>query len=366
MSLKVLISGGGTGGHVYPALAIADALMLNVPTAQIKFIGALGRMEMTKVPQYGYAIEGLPISGFQRGSILKNLSLPFKILSSFMKVRAIIKAFKPDAVIGVGGYASWPLLHVASKRKIPSLIQEQNSYPGITNKMLAKKVDRICVAYEGLEKFFPKDKIVLTGNPVRGFKANSVNREEAFAFFGLNKNIPTVLVTGGSLGARTLNESLEAGINKLAASGVQIIWQTGSYYYESVKAWFEERDSSRIKIFPFIDRMDFAYAAADMVVSRAGAMSIAELALMHKPVILVPSPNVAEDHQTKNAMALVNNEAAIMVKDIEANEKLVDAIITLANDKNLQGMLAKRISKFAKPDASQKIVDELLKLINKN
>ena len=361
--LRVLISGGGTGGHVYPALAIADGIKAARPDAIIRFIGAQGRMEMEKVPMHGYLIDGLWISGFQRSKLWKNAALPSKILSSLLKVRSIIREFKPDVAVGVGGYASGPLLYMAARMGVPTLIQEQNSYPGVTNKMLSGKATKICVAYPGLEAYFPQDKLVFTGNPVRGFKPISPEmRDEACRYFGLSYDKPVVLVTGGSLGAGTINNSLLAQIDELNDGSLQLLWQTGKYYYEKVKAGTSHLLGKDIHIMPFIDRMDLAYAAANIVVARAGAITISELTLAKKPCILVPSPNVAEDHQTKNAMVLVEANAALLVKDVEAGSKLVPAIRELAVNTMMQVKLAETISRFARPHATVNIVREVLKL----
>ena len=365
-NMKIIISGGGTGGHVYPALAIADYIKVHYPEAEIRFIGAKGRMEMEKVPQYGYKIDGLWISGFQRKNLLKNIALPFKIISSFLKVNSIISEFKPDAVVGVGGYASGPLLYVAARRKIPSLIQEQNSYPGVTNKVLASRAKKICVAYPDMEKYFAKDKIVYTGNPVRDFSAvDFISKKEAFAYFGLDPGKPTLLVVGGSLGARTINNSILKQIDSILGEDIQLIWQTGKLYYDEIKTQLEGKLNNKIWIQPFIERMDYAYAAADVVVSRAGAISISELSLAGKPTVLVPSPNVAEDHQTKNAMVLIDKEAALLVKDIEAGGNLVPVALKLLRDKTLQENLSRNIKTLARPEATHDIVEELIILIKK-
>jgi UDP-N-acetylglucosamine--N-acetylmuramyl-(pentapeptide) pyrophosphoryl-undecaprenol N-acetylglucosamine transferase len=363
---RILISGGGTGGHVFPALAIADAFKKRFPDAAIEFVGAIGRMEI--MPQHGYKIQGLWISGIQRKKIWKNILLPFKVLRSMQKVGNIIKDFNPDVAIGVGGYASGPLLRAAANKGVPTLIQEQNSYPGVTNKLLAKKAKTVCVAYPGMEKFFPAHKLVLTGNPVRQFPDFSdAEKDEAYKYFDLDCNKPTILIIGGSLGAGTINSSILKDIDKINVSPVQMIWQTGKYYNHGITEKTSTKRLDNIRIMPFIDKMDYAYAIADIVVSRAGAISISELELVKKPVILVPSPNVAEDHQTKNARSLVEAHAAIMIKDSEAGEKLVDTMLSLLNDKPLQEKLSQNIASFAKPNAADKIVDEIIKLIqNKN
>jgi len=361
---RVIISGGGTGGHIFPAIAIANALKRIDNAMEILFIGALGRMEMEKIPKAGYRIEGLPIAGIQRKLTWKNLVLPYKVIQSLMKARMMIKNFQPDAVIGVGGYASGPVLFAATMMKVPSLIQEQNSYAGITNKILGKRVKKICVAYEGMEKFFAVEKIVVTGNPVRKDIVNlETKRDEALKFFGLTTEKKVLLIIGGSLGAGTINESIRMNLEKLFEEGIQIIWQTGKGYYEK-NAEAAKKFSDRIKVHQFIDRMDLAYAAADVVISRAGALSIAELCIAKKPCVLVPSPNVAEDHQTKNAMALVNKNAALLVKDSEAKEKLVETLLNLMKDNSLSQTLKTNIAALAKPNADDDIANEVLKLMN--
>lgn len=363
-ALRVLISGGGTGGHIFPALAIAGAIGERFPNAVVEFVGALGRMEMEKIPAHGYKIHGLWISGIQRKKIWKNFLLPVKVLSSMSKVNGLINKFKPDAVIGVGGYASGPLLRAAIKKGIPSLIQEQNSYPGITNKILAKKVNRICVAYPGMEKYFPADKLVVTGNPVRQFpELSDPEKAEAYRFFGLVPNKKTILVVGGSLGAGTINQSVWKNIDKIIESPAQLVWQTGKTYFHELNENMAAKRYDNIRLMPFIDKMNYAYAIADIVVSRAGAIAISELELMKKPTILVPSPNVAEDHQTKNAKTLLDADAAVMVKDTEASEKLVDTMLGLLSDQPLRNELSVNIAGFAKPGAASHIVDEMLKLI---
>lgn len=361
---RVIISGGGTGGHIYPAVAIANQLKEVNPEAEILFVGAKGRMEMTRVPEAGYKIVGLWISGLQRRLTLDNLSFPFKVLSSVRASHKIIRDFKPDAVVGVGGYASGPLLYAATARKVPALIQEQNSYAGITNKLLAKRVDKVCVAYPNMEQFFPAEKLVLTGNPVRSDIMNSQKkRQEALQHFGLIGEKKTILVIGGSLGARTINHSIAAGLEQILQAGYQLIWQTGKAYYAEAQALEEKHKAQDVRAFDFIKRMDLAYAAADIVISRAGALSISELCLAGKPAILVPSPNVAEDHQTKNAMALVQQNAAILVRDAEATEKLVPAALQLAKDEQEQKRLHVNILKMARPNAAADIVNELIGLI---
>ncbi len=356
--LKVIISGGGTGGHIFPAIAIANEIRRQQPDAEILFVGANGRMEMEKVPQAGYTIKGLNIAGFQRGSILKNLLLPFKVLSSLFSAAKIIREFQPDVAVGVGGYASAPLLFVASLMGIPTVIQEQNSFAGITNKLLAKRAKKICVAYNGMEKVFPKEKIVLTGNPVRAAIVESkVSKQEAQQHFHLDETKKTVLIIGGSLGARTLNISVEAALERIAESNIQLLWQTGKVYFHDFKHIAEKH--SNIKVLEFIDRMDAAYATADVIISRAGALSIAELQLVGKPVILVPSPNVTDDHQTHNAMALVNQQAAILIKDNEAKFNLIPAALDLLKDEKRCEQLAANIKKMAIINASERIVEQI-------
>lgn len=368
MSLKIIISGGGTGGHIFPAIAIANALMEKLPDAKILFVGAEGRMEMEKVPAAGYQIVGLWISGFQRRLTLKNFSVPFKLISSMLKASRIISNFRPDAVVGVGGYASGPVLQTAVRKKIPTLIQEQNSYPGITNKILAKKVSRICVAYQGMEKFFPSGKIILTGNPVRQDITDLVSKKkEAMAYFGLSPDKKTLLVIGGSLGALTINESIAASLEMFNAGNIQVVWQTGKNYYETAGRNFNMDSQSGGKgwVGAFISKMDFAYSVADMVVSRAGAISVSELCIAGKACILVPSPNVAEDHQTKNAMALVRENAALMIKDSEARALLGQKVIALMNDPVQMKKLEMNISGLAMKNAASAIADEVIALAGK-
>lgn len=366
-SLKVIISGGGTGGHIFPAIAIADAVKRQIPNAEILFVGAKGKMEMERVPQAGYKIEGLWISGIQRSLTVKNLAFPLKLISSMAKARSIVRMFKPDVAVGVGGYASGPLLRVASTKKIPSLIQEQNSFPGITNRLLAAKVSKVCVAYEGMDRWFSKDKIVMTGNPVREQVVNLEGKKpEACTFFGLKTDKPTLLVVGGSLGARTINQSIQKNLQLFKDGGYQLIWQTGKLYGETAYDAVREIDYEGIKTFKFIDRMDLAYAMADVVVSRAGAMSVSEICLAQKPAILIPSPNVAEDHQTKNARALADKGAAILVADKDAEQVLGDEIKELLNNKDKQAALSANAGKMAHTNAAEKIADEVIKLARKN
>lgn len=361
---RFIISGGGTGGHIYPAIAIANQIKVVHPDAEILFVGAIGRMEMTRVPEAGYKIVGLWISGLQRRLTLDNLSFPWKVISSIRMSNKIIRDFKPDAVVGVGGYASGPLLYAATAKGIPALVQEQNSYAGITNKLLAKRVQKICVAYNNMEAFFPAEKLVLTGNPVRkDIMELEGKRREALLHFGLTSEKKTILVIGGSLGARTINQSIAAGLQQIADAGYQLIWQTGRAFYPQAQELEKPFVNAGIRAFDFIRQMDLAYAAADVVVSRAGALSISELCLAGKPSILVPSPNVAEDHQTKNAMSLVQERAALLVRDAEAQQKLVPTALELAGNEAEQHRLAQNILKLARPNAAVDIVNELLKLI---
>ena len=361
---RLMISGGGTGGHVFPAIAIAHAFRERHPDTEILFVGAEGRIEMTKVPEAGYKIVGLWISGLQRRLTATNLLFPFKVIASLLKARKLVKSFKPDAVIGTGGYASGPLMMAAAQFKIPSLIQEQNSYAGLTNKRLAAKAQRICVAYPGMEKFFPKDKIVMTGNPVRKDIAGlDSKRSSALKNYGFEANAKTLLILGGSLGARTINESVLAGIDSLIKAQVQVIWQTGKSYFQSVKDQVGDKDLQRIRISDFVTQMDQAYASADVVISRAGALSISELCLAGRPSILVPSPNVVADHQTKNARALADQGAAILISDVQARELLVSKALELLNDEPRRQQLSQRISKMARPDAAIDIALEIEKLI---
>ena len=365
-NIKIIISGGGTGGHLFPAIAIANALRRLEPTVQILFVGAEGKMEMKKVPEAGYEIAGLPVAGLVRGGSIRNISVAFKLFRSMVKAGRIIRQFGPDAVVGVGGYASGPVLKQAQQRHIPTLIQEQNSYAGVTNKLLAKKAKRICVAYEGMEKYFPKEKIMLTGNPVRQAYDNLAGlRDEALQHFRLKPGAPVILVLGGSLGAGTVNSSIGVGIGLTEAAGVQVIWQTGSHYYDRMREIVEAQSTAGIRVTGFINRMDLAYAAADVIISRAGAGTISELALVGKPVILVPSPNVAEDHQTHNAMALVERGAALLVKDVEAQTALIPAALHLLNDSAKRSSLSENIRKLAIRDADEVIAREVLKLIKR-
>jgi UDP-N-acetylglucosamine--N-acetylmuramyl-(pentapeptide) pyrophosphoryl-undecaprenol N-acetylglucosamine transferase len=363
--LKVILSGGGTGGHIFPAVAIANEIKKLVPDVEILFVGALGKMEMEKVPNAGYKIIGVPIAGIQRTLTLANLKLPFLIIRSLLKTKKIINEFKPDVVVGTGGYASGPLLRAASKAGIPTLLHEGNSYAGVTNKILSKRAKKICVAYEGMEKFFPKDKILITGNPVRQDIHDIKDKKtEAHSFFQLSPNKKVVLVIGGSLGARTINESIGEQLEKLVDQNIQLLWQTGKTYYQTAVSQAKPFVNNAIYPLEFISRMDLAYAAADIVISRAGASSISELCNIGMPSILVPSPNVAEDHQTKNAMALVNKNAALLVKDAEAQQQLVETAISLLNNTAQQVTLTNNISQMAFVNSASVIAYEVLKLAN--
>lgn len=363
--LKVIISGGGTGGHIFPAIAIANAIKVVQPNAAILFVGANGKMEMEKVPAAGYSIKGLDVVGFHRKKLWKNFSFPFKLLKSLKAAKAIVKEFKPDIAIGVGGYASGPLLRMAGRQGVPTLLQEQNSYAGITNKLLAKKAKKICVAYDSMEKFFPKEKIILTGNPVRSDIISVENkRSEAASHFDLDTDKKTILIIGGSLGARTINNSIANKLQDLEDSGHQLIWQTGKIYIDNIQK-ITALSSKNIKPMAFISRMDLAYAAADVVISRAGALSVSELCLVKKPVILVPSPNVAEDHQTLNAMSLVNKKAAVLVKDVDAPDILVETVLSLLGNSEEMIELSNQISALGKPNAAIDIKNEVMKLVGK-
>ena len=364
--LKIIVSGGGTGGHIFPAIAIANAIKSLRPDTEFLFVGAEGKMEMEKVPAAGYKIEGLWISGFQRKISMSNLAFPFKVMSSLMKAKKIFKSFRPDAVIGTGGFASGPMLQVAAKRGVVTLVQEQNSYPGITNRILSKKVDRICVAYSGMEKYFPIEKILLTGNPVRQDILNlDGKRERGLEYFGLGADKKVILVIGGSLGARTINESIVTCLETFGKNNIQLVWQTGKGFFETAKTAAAKYEDRGIKAFDFIQRMDYAYAVADLVISRAGASSVSELCLVKKPCILIPSPNVAEDHQTKNAMALVTHNAAVIIKDVDSREKLCSETLTLINDSAQCFKLSENIGRLAFKDSATVIANEILSLINK-
>ena len=360
---RVVISGGGTGGHIFPAIAIADEIKRRNPKVDILFVGAEGKMEMERIPQAGYLIEGLPIVGFQRKFSFSNFLLPFKLLKSLLKARRIIRQFKPQLVIGVGGYASGPTLKIAQLLGIPTVIQEQNSFPGKTNILLSKKANLICTAYANLEQFFSKEKIRLTGNPVRQELSNiQITKQAALEGFGLSPIHKTVLVIGGSLGAKTLNDSMLKNIEYISNEKLQFIWQCGKGYVDQINASITDIPT-QIKLMPFISNMDAAYAAADAVVSRAGALSVSELCLVGKPVILVPSPNVSEDHQTKNAMALVGNDSALLVSDVDSREKLIPALYALVENEDKKTKLSQNISALAKPNATKDIVDACETLI---
>lgn len=361
--LRIIISGGGTGGHIFPAVSIANAIKEQHPDAEILFVGAEGRMEMQRVPAAGYKIIGLPIAGFNRKNLLKNFSVLIKIIRSQLKARKIIKDFQPHAAVGVGGYASGPTLKMAGMMGIPTLIQEQNSYAGVTNKLLAKKADKICVAYEGMERFFDKEKIILTGNPVRQGLLKSINKEEAIRSFGLDPQKKTILIVGGSLGARTINNCVMKGLDKIKHSDVQFIWQTGKFYIDEARKTVKQAgELPMLYTTDFISDMATAYSATDLVISRAGAGSISEFCLLQKPVILVPSPNVAEDHQTKNALALVNKEAALYVKDAEAENELLDLAIKTVQQPEVLKKLSNHIAALAFKDSANVIAQEVCKL----
>lgn len=361
---KIIISGGGTGGHIYPAIAIAQALKRKEPGTDILFVGASGKMEMERIPAAGYQIIGLPVTGLKRKFTLKNLGVLFCLVISIWKARKIIRDYQPHAVVGVGGYASGPVLTVAARKNIPILIQEQNSYAGITNKMLAKKADKICVAYEGMEKFFPVGKIILTGNPVREELENvDEKRAKGFNYFNLIPGLPVILILGGSLGARTINEGVWNQLDLIANNKVQFLWQTGELYYPHALEKTKDLSAENLKVHEFIRFMDLAYAVADLVVSRAGAGTISELCLVAKPAILIPSPNVAEDHQTKNAEALVNKGAAILLKDEDAKNLLIRKALDLVENKNLLTALARNIGMMAIKNSAGKIADEIITLM---
>ncbi len=359
---RFIISGGGTGGHIFPAVAIAEAIKQKMPDAAILFVGAIGRMEMEKIPLAGYDIVGLEVMGLERKFTLKNISILFKMIKSFFKARNIIKDFQPDACIGVGGYVSASVLFVASMMGIKTFIQEQNSYPGITNKILSKFASKIFVAYDNLVHFFPKDKLVLTGNPVRKDICGVLpDKNAALDFFSLDQHKKTILIIGGSLGARTINNAIEKKLSVYTDAGCQLLWQTGKVYYDGIIERTKNADLSSVKIHQFIKDMNYAYAAADVIISRAGALSISELCIVGKPCILIPSPNVTEDHQTKNAMALVNKQAALLITDKAADEKLANAVLDLLNNKNEQEQLGVNIKQLAKTNAAENIVNEIMR-----
>ena len=363
---RIIISGGGTGGHIFPAISIANTLRKRFPDVEILFVGAEDRMEMEKVPAAGYKIVGLPVSGFDRAHLFNNIKVLNRLRKSLGMAKKTIRDFRPDIAVGVGGYASGPTLWMAASQGIPTLIQEQNSYAGVTNKLLAKKASKICVAYDGMEKFFPADKIVITGNPVRqDLEEATDKKEEALAFFGLSPEKKTILVVGGSLGARTINRSIQGDLDKLFASDVQVIWQTGRYYYSEATKHLKAYRGMPIWCSDFITRMDYAYSAADLIISRAGASSISELCLLKKPVILVPSPNVAEDHQTKNALALANKDAAIMVADKDAEQQLVTRALEVIHDDEQLALLSRNIEQLAQHQSAERSVDKIVKIIEK-
>ncbi|AXG74256.1 undecaprenyldiphospho-muramoylpentapeptide beta-N-acetylglucosaminyltransferase [Flavobacterium arcticum] len=360
---KFILSGGGTGGHIYPAIAIANELKRRFPDCEILFVGAKDKMEMQKVPQAGYEIKGLWIAGIQRKLTLDNAMFPFKLISSLFKSRKIVRGFKPDVVIGTGGFASGPLLRAAESLNVPTVVQEQNSYPGITNKWLAKKAQKICVAYEGLERFFPKEKIVVTGNPVReDLISIDEKRKEAIAFYGLDPEKKTLLVLGGSLGSRRINQLIAKELTWLEAQNVQVLWQCGKFYFEEYRH-YGERES--VQVLSFIDRMDLVYAAADMVISRSGASSVSELCIVGKPVVFIPSPNVAEDHQTKNAEAIVNKDGALLLKESQLDTQFQPVFEDLLKNEEKRQKLSESIKELAKPNATNDIVEEIIKLLEK-
>ncbi len=364
--MRVIISGGGTGGHIFPALAVADKIKEMIPEAEILFVGANGKMEMDRVPKAGYRIVGLPVRGLQRKLTIENLAFPFRVIGSIVKARKVIGDFGPDVVVGFGGYASGPVLYIGARKGIPAVIQEQNSYAGMTNKILGKKVDKVCVAYSGMDRFFAREKIVFTGNPVRReIFDHDWTKEKASAFFGLEAAKKKILVFGGSLGARTLNQAIAKHFETFKKrQDVQVIWQVGKWYYEEYKT-SDVAGLDNVKVMPFIENMAAAYTAADLVVCRAGALTISELCLVGKAAILVPSPNVAEDHQTKNAVAMVNQNAAIMVRDADAREKMVSEMMLLVDDDGQRNTLSREILKQGKPDAAMNIASQIIALAEK-
>jgi UDP-N-acetylglucosamine--N-acetylmuramyl-(pentapeptide) pyrophosphoryl-undecaprenol N-acetylglucosamine transferase len=365
MDRKFIISGGGTGGHIFPALSIANEIRKKDPDARILFVGALKRIEMERIPAAGYPIIGLPVEGIQRKFGLRNVVVLYKLILSLFKSKKILKSFRPDAVIGVGGFASGPLLIMATLKKIPTVIQEQNSYAGITNRFLARKASLVCVAYEGMERYFPAGKIVLTGNPIRENIINpNLEKLKACEFFNIQGNQPVLLILGGSQGSRTINDCLLQQVDRINNENVQLIWQTGKLYYNKIKEELDPKKLSNIKYLDFINRMDLAYCIADVIISRAGAGTISELCLVGKPVILIPSPNVAEDHQTKNANALVKRNAALIIPDNEAPKRLVEEALQLIKNETLKETLGSNCKKMAVIDSASKIVNEILKLVN--
>jgi UDP-N-acetylglucosamine--N-acetylmuramyl-(pentapeptide) pyrophosphoryl-undecaprenol N-acetylglucosamine transferase len=363
---RILIGGGGTGGHVFPAIAIADALKAGNPGLEFLFVGALGRLEMEKVPEAGYRIVGLPVAGFQRKFSWKNFSFIVRLLVSIVRSRRIIRRFRPHAAVGVGGYASGPILRAAARKKVPILIQEQNSYAGVTNRILARSAQSICVAYEHMERYFPADRIVLTGNPVRRqLMRLPGDRKSDLGAFSLEEGKQTCLVLGGSLGARTINQSIMEGLDRLGGEDLQVIWQCGSHYREEAERMVRDRGMEQVRVHAFITEMDRAYNAADLIVSRAGAITISELCLLGKPVILIPSPNVAEDHQTRNAEALVSRNAAVMIPDHLAREELVERMLELVHDAARRKELSMNIKQLGVSDAAQRIAAEVIKIIQR-
>lgn len=364
--LKVIVSGGGTGGHIFPAVSIANEIRERFPEADILFVGALGKMEMERVPSAGYRIVGLPVMGFPRKLSFKMLIFFLKLFQSMRLANKIIKSFKPDVAIGVGGFASGPVLKAAVRKGIPAVLQEQNSYAGVTNKLLSAKVNKICVAYPNMERYFPAEKIVLTGNPIRKNLLDTIsNKTEAYNFFNLDAEKPVILIIGGSLGARSLNESVMANLELIRNSDAQIVWQTGSYYYKEMLERLGQNGPQNLQPMEFVSRMDLAYAVADVVISRAGAGTISELCLLGKPSILVPSPNVAEDHQTKNAMALVENQAALLIKDADSKVQLFKETFSLLNDKEKLKSLSENIKKLGRPNAAKDIVDVIMAVVGR-
>lgn len=363
--LKVIVSGGGTGGHIFPAVSIANEIRDRYPDADILFVGALGKMEMERVPAAGYKIVGLPVMGFPRKPSVRMITFFWKLFQSMRKANKVISDFRPDVAIGVGGFASGPVLKAAVRKNVPAVLQEQNSYAGVTNKLLAAKVKKICVAYPNMERYFPAEKIVMTGNPIRKNLLEPIaDKTEAYGHFNLNADQPVVLIVGGSLGARTLNESVMANIDLIRRSDVQIVWQTGSYYYKEMLQRLGAECPSNLHPMEFVSRMDMAYAIADVVISRAGAGTISELCLLGKPAVLVPSPNVAEDHQTKNAMALVENQAALLIKDANSKNELIKETFKLLGDKQRLHSLSENIRKLGRPNAAKEIVDVIMEVIN--
>ncbi len=363
--LKVIVSGGGTGGHIFPAVSIANEIRERFPETEILFVGALGKMEMERVPAAGYRIVGLPVVGFPRKPSLKMLTFFWKLFRSMRLANKVITDFKPDVAIGVGGFASGPVLKAAVRKGVPAVLQEQNSYAGVTNKLLASKVNKICVAYPNMQRYFPAEKIVVTGNPIRkNLIEGIINKDEAYGYFKLDAEKPVVLIVGGSLGARTLNESVMSNLELIRKSEAQLVWQTGSYYYKEMLERLGDNYPKNLQAMEFVSRMDLAYAVADVVISRAGAGTISELCLLGKPSVLVPSPNVAEDHQTKNAMALVENQAALLIKDADSKEQLWSETFKLLNDKMKLNSLSENIKKLAKPNAAKEIVDVIMEVVN--